>query len=82
MEAQTDEENALRGRGITRYVSGSYKGLSVFTESSYFHDQYCKHAFRPTLRKGNNKEIGKNIDLIFKVDMKCRKELAPIEAYL
>jgi hypothetical protein len=82
MEAQTDEENALCGSGITRYVSGSYKGLSVFAESCYFHGQYSTHAFRPTLRKGNKDDIGKNIDLIFKVDMKCRKVLAPIEAYL
>jgi hypothetical protein len=82
MEEQTDEENALRGRGITKYVSSSYKGLSVFPESGYFYGQYSEHAFCPTLWKDNKDDIGKNTDLIFKVDMKCRKELAPVEAYL
>jgi F-box protein 28 len=53
MEAQTEEENAIRESGLTKYVSGSYKGLSVFAESCYFHGQYSKHAFWPTLRKGN-----------------------------
>jgi hypothetical protein len=106
-KAQADEENALLARVFTRFVSGSFEGLSVSDKFRCSNGHYSKHDYRMQFQKDNEDDEGTNrmmdkvqtlnnyinvpsartfrsydeedFDLIFKVDMKCREELAPIE---
>jgi hypothetical protein len=90
MEADADEENALNLIDFTWYVSDSYQGRSKCDEFSYYYGHYSKRSYSKRFQKGNNllnipssqtstSCDEEDFDLIFKVDMKCRKELAPIE---
>jgi hypothetical protein len=79
-EIRTEDENAQSYSECTLYFHSSYQALVESDKILYYHGQCSKHKYSKKFRKNNAHDD--DLHVTFKVDLKCRKELAPIDILL
>jgi hypothetical protein len=79
-EIQTEDENTLSDSDCTLYFHSSYHAQFECDKILYYQGQFSKHKYSEMFQKNN--AHGDDLHVTFKVDLKCRKELAPIDIFL